>query len=226
MDEDLLYIPDVIPIFPLPGVVLFPHMLVPMHIYEPRYREMVADTLIGSRVFGIALLKPGWEPLYETPRAPIHKTVGVGQIMETQELDDGNYNLLLRGLGRATIVSESNDRSYRQAQVELVQTFCSASEKKAGSWRDRIFSAIRNNPALEPELRKNWLRLKKANLDLDALADLVAAGTPVEPELKQCLLEEADAVARADLLIAQLQTLAAVTRTHLHIPAPDEYHFN
>jgi Lon protease-like protein len=226
MEDDLLYIPDVIPIFPLPGVVLFPHMLVPMHIYEPRYREMVADTLIGARVFAIALLKPGWEPLYETPRAPIYKTVGVGQIMETQQLDDGNYNLLLRGLGRATIIGEQTDRSYRQAQVELVQTFCSADEKKAGTLRSRLFSAIRNNPALEPELRKNWLKLKKADLDLDALADLVAAGTPVEAELRQCLLEEPDAVARADLLISQLQTLEAVTRTHLRIPEPDEYHFN
>jgi len=95
---------------PAAEVVLFPRTILPLHVFEPRYRAMMADALDGDRVISVALLKPGYEPLYYTPRAPIHPTVGVGKILESEQVADGTYNMLLRGVARATIVAEVPDR--------------------------------------------------------------------------------------------------------------------
>ncbi len=226
MDEDFLLIPDVVPVFPLPHVVLFPHTILPLHIEEPRYREMMSDVLAGARIIATALLKPGFEPLYFTRRAPIHSTLGLGQLVESEQGADGNYNVLLRGVGRAIIVSEVTDLTYRQARVESLETFCSADDLDAAQLRRQLFAAVRGNPALEPELRKQWLTLRRANIELDALADLMAAGIPIEPELQQVLLEEPDAFARARLLLDQVRTLAAIARAHLRIRRPGEHNLN
>ncbi|MEW6251725.1 MAG: LON peptidase substrate-binding domain-containing protein [Planctomycetota bacterium] len=230
MDDEFLMIPDVVPVFPLSQIVLFPRMIVPLHIYEPRYREMFSDVLAGSRIVAVALLKPGFEPLYHTPRAPIYTTLGLGQIMESERVAGGNYNVLLRGVGRATIVAElpsdESNASYRQARVELLDTFCSGDDSRANELRSQLFAAIRGNPAFDPELRKHWLKLRKADLDLDVLSDLLAAGIPVEAELRQVLFEEVDALERARLLLEQVRTLGAIARRQLRVPRLDEYNLN
>lgn len=225
MDE-LIFIPKLVPLFPLPEVVLFPRTIVPLHIFEPRYREMMADALAGDRVIATALLKPGYEPLYYTLRAPIHRLIGVGQILESEQVDNGDYNLLLRGMGRATIVEEVPGRSYRVARVEPVQTFCSADPGRAGKLRSELWNAIRGNPGLDPDLRRYWSKLFRADLDLDELSDLIAAGTPVEAELRQCLLEEPDAFVRSSMLLEQLRTLGAIARNYRRAMSPDRPNLN
>src|SRR5213078_2405108 len=87
----------VVPVFPLPNVILFPGMFLPLHIFEPRYREMTADAIRGERLIAMALLKPGWENHYEG-RPPIHPIMGMGKIVEQEALKDGRYNLVLLGL--------------------------------------------------------------------------------------------------------------------------------
>ena len=226
MDDEFLLIPDVVPVFPLPHVVLFPHTILPLRVEEPRYREMVSDALAGARIIATALLKPGFEQHYFTRTAPIHPMLGIGQLVESEQSADGSYNVLLRGVARATIVKEVSDGAYRQAEIEAVETFCSVDDSRAAKLRQELFAAIRGNRALEPELRKHWLKLRSTELDLDALADLVAAGIPVEAEVRQVLLEEADAFARTRLLLDQVRTLGAIARVHLRVPRPDEYNFN
>ncbi|MCK4343237.1 MAG: LON peptidase substrate-binding domain-containing protein [Phycisphaerae bacterium] len=226
MGDEPIHVPSVIPLFPLPGIVLFPHTILPLHIFEPRYREMMTDALSGARVLGTALLKPGFEPLYYTPRAPIHTTIGVGQIVEWEQVEDGNYNLLLRGIGRAVILEEVPDQAYRQARVEPLETYCSRGEAPSKRLRGKLFGAIRENPALDRILRKNWLRLRDAPLDLGELADLLAAGLPAEPELRQCLLDEPDAFTRGRMLLGQFHTLAAMARIQRQVALPDEHKLN
>lgn len=226
MGEDIIYIPEVVPVFPLPEVVLFPRAILPLHIFEPRYREMMADALAGDRVISVALLKPGFEPLYYTRRAPIHPVICVGKILESEQVKDGNYNLLLRGVVRANIVDELPDRTYRQVRIEPVETFCSGDDARSSELREQLFSAIRGNPAVDPELRRQWLRLREAELDLDELTDLLAAGVPAEAELRQCLLDEADASARAALLLDQLRTLGAIARQQRRAMRPSAQGLN
>src|SRR5580765_8245486 len=108
---------DLLPIFPLPNVVLFPNVFLPLHIFEPRYREMVADAVKSDRLIGMALLQPGWQRDYEG-RPPVFPVGCSGVITHVERLPDGRYNIVLRGLERFRIVQEDHQRAYRRGIVE------------------------------------------------------------------------------------------------------------
>ncbi len=111
-------IPEAIPIFPLPDLVFFPRTFLPLHIFEPRYRQMVADAVAGGQCIGMALLKDGWEDdYYGNP--PIHEVGCVGRLVQVHPLPDGRYNILLQGLRRYVIQDERFEKSYRCARVAL-----------------------------------------------------------------------------------------------------------
>jgi hypothetical protein len=116
-------LPSEIPLFPLPNVVLFPATLLPLHIFEPRYRAMVEDALEGERVIGMVMLRPGWEPDYEG--APRVYPIGcAGFITHADRLPDGRYNILLRGHEKFRILDETSTRDgaqrYRVARIESI----------------------------------------------------------------------------------------------------------
>jgi Lon protease-like protein len=106
-----------IAVFPLPNVVFFPGTSLGLHIFEPRYRAMIAEVLEADRLMAVALLMPGWEQdYYGAP--PIHPIAGAGVIEEHQRLADGRFNLRLRGLGRVRITGFDQERPYRVARIE------------------------------------------------------------------------------------------------------------
>jgi Lon protease-like protein len=108
----------------LPNVVHFPHLLLPLHIFEPRYRRMVADCLAGDRLLAMALLKPGWDASAAFPRPDVFEMACLGRITAEQRLPDGRYYLVLQGLCRAKIVSEEHlDLPYRTARMELCSDY-------------------------------------------------------------------------------------------------------
>jgi Lon protease-like protein len=109
-------LPTTIPIFPLPNLVLFPGLSVPLHIVEPRYREMIADVAHSHAMIGMALLKGDWQADYDA-FPDIFEVGCAGKIGGLVKLDDGRYNLVLEGVGEFRIVREIRDRSYRQANV-------------------------------------------------------------------------------------------------------------
>ena len=110
----------VIPLFPLPTTVFYPNTSLPLHIFEPRYRSMVADALNGKGEIGMILLKPGWESAYQG--TPEIMTIGcLGKIKHHSELPEGKYNILLSGLYRFRILNEIKGKIYRQAQVEFLK---------------------------------------------------------------------------------------------------------
>src|SRR5688572_32938054 len=108
-----------VPVFPLPTLVLFPHTVVPLHIFEQRYRAMVMDALKGDKLIAMALLKPGWEKDYEGAPA-VHDVVGVGRILRDERTEDGRYNILLEGLARARIEELIPPDPYRRARVRVL----------------------------------------------------------------------------------------------------------
>ena len=116
---DAAALPAEIPLFPLPEVVLFPGVSRPLLIFEPRYREMVADALKGDRVIGMVLLQPGFEKDYEG-RPPVFSVGCAGAIQEYELLPDGRYVILLRGLTTFRVVGEDRQKPYRVARVEEV----------------------------------------------------------------------------------------------------------
>src|SRR5262245_36186596 len=102
-------------LFPLPNLVLFPHVVQPLHIFEPRYREMMEDALAGDGLIAMVLLAPGWERGYEG-RPAIAPVACLGKILSHERLADGKFNLLLRGVSRAAIRREHPaERAFRQA---------------------------------------------------------------------------------------------------------------
>lgn len=222
MDDEPLTVPELVPIFPLPEIVLFPRAVLPLHIFEPRYRRMTADALAGESVVAAALLKPGFEPHYYTLRAPIHPVIGIGQIMASEQLDDGKYNILLRGFARARIVKEVPHRPYRVARVEPLDVSEEPSRAELDRLRVDLQRTIEAEFAGEIEMQEYWLELFESSLELGDLADLIASGLPIQAELRQRLLAEPSPIARATQIAAHIRTLAAVTRTRrTHSPNAD-----
>lgn len=113
-----LALPKVIPLFPLPDLVFFPHTCLPLHIFEPRYRAMVRDALDGDRIIGMILLQDGWEELYYESSAPILPIGCAGRITAVQQMEGGRFNITLFGLTRFTVRDQFCDAPYRQAWVE------------------------------------------------------------------------------------------------------------
>jgi uncharacterized protein len=113
-------LPETLPVFPLPGVVFFPGTVLPLHIFEARYRKMVRDAREGDGLIALALLKPGWErEYYESPE--VHRLGCAGRIIEAHELPDGRFNIKLAGVCRALFLGFDSERPYRVARVRPVR---------------------------------------------------------------------------------------------------------
>src|SRR5215203_1735073 len=110
-------LPPTLPLFPLPNVVLFPNVFLPLYIFEARYREMVGEALTGDRFIGMVLLRPGWEPHYDE-RPPVYPVGCAGLITFSEQHPDGRYNIVLRGFEKFRILDEDHSRSYRVAHVQ------------------------------------------------------------------------------------------------------------
>jgi Lon protease-like protein len=212
VNESPAKVPELVPVFPLPEAVLFPRQVLPLHIFEPRYRAMVADALAGERMIAIALLKPNYEPHYFTARAPIHRLVGVGRIIAAEKLDDGKCNILLRGEARANLVDELPGHPYRIARIQTVESCCNSSPAIRAQLRRQLFEAVRQHLATEDGACEHYLQLFTAPLSLGELADLIAGALPIVGELQHGLLAELEACARVRMLLAHVHTLGAVTR--------------
>jgi len=138
-------LPATIPLFPLDDLMVFPNILRPLHIFEPRYRAMVADALKGDRVIGMIQLRPGYEADYEG-RPPIFAIGCAGVITEAEELPDGRYNIVIRGLVKFRVVSEDQSRPYRLARVEPILEEPDDQERAAlGKQRQRLISLLPAN---------------------------------------------------------------------------------
>ena len=200
-------LPPTIPIFPLPNVVLFPQVFLPLHIFEPRYREMVADALEGDRLIGMALLRPGWEADYEG-RPPVYPIGCAGVITHHDRLPDGRYHLVLRGLEKFRIIEEDHSRAYRVATVESLH------EPLDDGERDEIRAARGRLEALlvpRPKGRGADPKLPPAMGDED-LVNTLSQYMELEPLEKQALLEREGALARCRSLIELLEMKLIVAR--------------
>lgn len=186
-----------IPLFPLPGVVLFPGTLLPLHVFEDRYRKMVAHALAGERMIGMAMLKPPVD--VDAGDSPIFEIGGAGRIVESEELEDGRYNILLEGKFRYRVISESNAGSYRTADVEPVASLPFSSEDEGARVRDlatNLFEVIRPAIDLPP--------LPDEDLDAERLASEIALRLRYRPRELQAMLETNSVPARYANLIARM----------------------
>ncbi|RPI57132.1 MAG: hypothetical protein EHM55_02960 [Acidobacteria bacterium] len=207
-------LPSEIPIFPLPNVVLFPSALLPLHIFEPRYRAMVADALDGERLIGMVMLRPGWETIYEhTP--DVYPIGCAGFITHAERLADGRYNIMLRGLEKFRILGERTAREgaeqYRIARIESIK------EAKPGAAAATQDARRRLEKLIARTLHKNEHDFIPKDVPD---ADLVhAIAQHLEPLEKQALLECNSLLERCEALVELLEmrmmpTHGAKSRLH------------
>ena len=192
----------VIPLFPLSTVVFFPNTLLPLHIFEERYKQMVNDVINSEKIIGMALLKPGWgDDYYGNP--DIFDTVGMGRIVSSESYSDGRINIVLYGLKRVRVVDIVEERPYRLARVSIVDDLRGSGEE---ALRTRIGTLIRQWNMLIEETKKSHRIEINTELPLDCLTD--ALGTLLFSNVfdKQGLLEEPNVEKRAETLIKDLET--------------------
>ncbi len=201
-----------LPIFPLPDVVLFPGALLPLHVFEPRYRAMTADILAGARTLAIARLVPGFENDYYG-RPPVYATVGVGELVSHETLGDGRSNILLRGIARGAIESElAPEKPYRQVRAKLLPDR-DAEVGELESKQKLLVAVCDHLAGLLPEGGDMLRQLVRAVHDPGLCADVVAAAVVLDADDRQGLLETLDPVERLERVIEQTSQLLSRFKT-------------
>ncbi len=195
----------VVPIFPLPDVTFFPHTLMPLHVFEARYRAMVMDALERDRRLAIVRLRPGYEAAYAGKPA-VHAVAGVGEIVSFERLATGRYNILVRGDARVRIESEvPSDTLYRIARarrlddVESPGAGAGALARIRASCATLLTALDRPADLLDTALAEGQ--------PAGAIADRVAAAVLPDADLRQELLETLEVGARITRVAGALEAL-------------------
>jgi Lon protease-like protein len=193
-------------IFPLPGAVLFPRSQLPLHIFEPRYREMVQDAIDGGG--RIAMIQP--HRIDDDNQAPLCDVGCVGELVGVEELEDGRFNIVLLGLNRFRLIAEApTDGPYRCAEVDVEAFDDSEPPPLALAERAEVEREARRL-ADAMGLAVDWNAVTR--LDDEMLVNAIAQVAPFDVGAKQALLEQATLAGRADLLVQLMQFhRAAVT---------------
>jgi Lon protease-like protein len=194
-------------LFPLPNLVMYPHVMQPLHIFEGRYREMLEDSLASDRLIAMALLEPGWETDYES-RPPVARYACLGKVVTHHRLKDGRYNLLLMGVGRIRIVEEMPPlRSFRQAKVELLrESFVNDAADHVDELQRELLAAIEKHMPCGCQSPEQLREMFAQHLPLSMMTDLAAYALPFDMTVKQQLLAEPRVDVRAQLVLEQLES--------------------
>jgi uncharacterized protein len=196
-------------LFPLPNLVLFPHVMQPLHIFEPRYRDMLEDALAGDRLVTMALLAPGWESDYEG-RPAVYPVACLGRITTYFRLADGTYNVLLMGLRRVKLLGEvQSGRRFRKAQVEICEDHYPPQEiEDYDLLHEQLCKAFSQVLPFLPEAREQFDQLSGSDVSLGMLTDIISYVLDIDLGKKQSLLAEIDVYRRAELLLKYLAAAA------------------
>lgn len=188
-----------IPLFPLAACALLPHATVPLHIFEPRYRQMTREVLDSTGLIAMAVLKSPRSKHQNQSNPPLREHVCVGYVVRHEKLHDGRYNILLQGVCRAKIVREVEHQPYRLALLEPTE-LGTPMEIDLGEERARL-EALLSDPLLKQlaavSTIHQWL---SREVPTAALVDLVILSLCQDPEQRYAMLAEASVEARADWL--------------------------
>lgn len=203
--------PGAVAVFPLPNTVFFPDTVLPLHVFEPRYRAMVRDAIRGDRRIAVSLLLPGWESEYAgSPK--FHDVATVGRMEDVEELSDGRFNLRLVGVARVRLGRWVLEKPYRVAECRAIEEVVPPEDDP------RVVTAkldlLASYSALARELggRESSSVVVHDSVPFAAAVNLACATLPLEPPVRQRLLETDDLLERqrevTGLLDELLQGLA------------------
>jgi Lon protease-like protein len=198
-------LPPTIPLFPLPNVVLFPGVFLPLHIFEERYRALTRDALAGDRIIGMTLLRPGFEGDYDG-RPPIYPVGCAGVISHSDRLPDGRFNIVLHGISKFRIAEEITEGEYRVARVEpLTEVTDAAARRVIKDMRQRIEALLLS------ALKATEVQIPGSLSDED-LVHALCQYLQFEPAERQALLECEGTVERARALTEFLEMQALLAQ--------------
>jgi Lon protease-like protein len=202
MDESII-LPEQVPVMPLPGALLFPHALLPLYIFEPRYRQMLKHALSHDRMFCVALLKPHCAD-WQSPSDFFH-TAGVGLIRACVEHGDGTSNLILQGLERVRLTEFERQMPFPIATIERLESD-SDSSVETDALATKVLELYCNVKANGPrQLPPKVDRYLSDLSDPAMLADLVASTFVGDPLRRQRVLEELSVNQRLRFVIQYLR---------------------
>ncbi len=209
----------IVRLFPLPNLVLFPHVIQALHIFEPRYCEMLSESLESDHLITMALLVPGWETKLKGKPA-IGDIVCIGRIISHTPTDDGRHNILLAGIRRARILEELEvDTAFRQARVEILKDYCPEEfESELDRYRQTLLNVFRSMIPEEALNSKTFGDLLTQQLPLGILTDIVGYALSLPPLIKQELLGESNVIARYELLLKHLNPEDSNSESSLQPP--------
>lgn len=197
---------EALPIFPLPNVVLLPGGLLPLHVFEKRYRELTRDCLASHQLMGVARLRPGFESSHYG-RPPVYTKCGIGRIICSEELPDGRYRLVLRGIARAEIARElSTVHNYRMVEARALDD-ASYDPIDAHDHLRRLTSLC---DRLAEVIQQGGAQLRDLVRSFDspgAAADAVAAALVMDTDARQELLEASDPMVRLQRTLGHVSHL-------------------
>ncbi len=199
---------ELLPLFPLPNVVLFPNVFLPLHIFEPRYRDMVSDALAGDRLIGMVLLQPGWEQEYEK-QPPVYSIGCSGLITHVERLADGRFNIVLRGVERFRIIDEDHEKRYRRALIEplIEHQLTDEDRNHLRTHRAKLESL------LSPALSTGEAEQRTTAMSDEDLVNALAQYLSLDPLEKQALLEQHGLRRRAESLVELIEMKMLIART-------------
>lgn len=191
-----------VPIFPLSDVVLFPSILLPLHIFEDRYKKMLEDALANEKLISMVLLKPGWEKNYHD-NPDVFDTSCLGRIISTEHFKDGRSNIILYGLKRVRILRFIESDHYRVAKVDIIKEKHDDREEIYRKHIDDLL--LKWNASINEEQRSHKIEIN-TKISLDKLTDILSIIIVTNVFERQRLLEEIDPLKRAEFLINYLDT--------------------
>lgn len=196
-----IVVPEELPVMTLPGVTFFPQALMPLHIFEPRYREMLRDVLATNRLFAVAGLDQRNRDAFEPP----HRIASMGIVRACQENKDGTSNLLLQGLARVEIKDILREDPYRVIRIRALASQPGADEDENIKLRGRLSRLLTTRQRLNGHAATELSRFLKNIGDPEIFVDLAAFSFCENPRLKQKLLETLDVHKRMELLSADVR---------------------
>ncbi len=230
--EANLSLPDnftgVVRVFPLPNLVLFPGVIQPLHIFEPRYRQLMCDALAGDELIAMSLLKPQWTDS-ESSNPPIFPTICIGKIVTHARLEDGRYNLLLLGARRARVIREiPTNQPYRMVEVKVLEDETNKDpELYRGPIRNQTVKLFRQLIANDHQLdRESIENLLCDELPFGLLLDLIAFSCGAGLLDQQSVLSTTDVLTRANKVISILETKIENLSKPAYSKFPPEFSFN
>ncbi|MFM8579369.1 MAG: LON peptidase substrate-binding domain-containing protein [Planctomycetaceae bacterium] len=206
-------------VFPLPNVVMFPHVMQPLHIFEPRYRAMLEEAVAEDRLIALGMLAPGWESNHED-RPPLMPTACLCRVATHKRTEGGTYNVLMLGVRRVRLTRELPPlKPFREFHADILDDIVqSEGDSRANQLQKRLLTAFKAVLPKISEASEQLDQLLGNQITLGMLSDIVSYTVDIDIESKLRLLAECDVIARSSMLIDEIAGRAAGLRQRTFPP--------